>query len=102
MQIGTGCAIIIKLSVRKSSVQYAAVAQLDRVFGYEPKGRGFESLQPYQKKRCNFNSYSAFSFSPDDRERMVESKKRTDLNSEVDSVGNTRRKSAINGEYQGE
>ena len=26
----------------------AAVAQLDRVFGYEPKGRGFESLQPYQ------------------------------------------------------
>ncbi len=29
--------------------QYAAVAQLDRVFGYEPKGRGFESLQPYQK-----------------------------------------------------
>ena len=27
----------------------AAVAQLDRVFGYEPKGRGFESLQPYQK-----------------------------------------------------
>ena len=29
--------------------QYAAVAQLDRVFGYEPKGRGFESLQPYQE-----------------------------------------------------
>ena len=26
----------------------APVAQLDRVFGYEPKGRGFESLQPYQ------------------------------------------------------
>ena len=23
---------------------YALVAQLDRVFGYEPKGRGFESL----------------------------------------------------------
>ena len=30
-------------------MRYAAVAQLDRVFGYEPKGRGFESLQPYQK-----------------------------------------------------
>ena len=28
---------------------YAAVAQLDRVTGYEPVGRGFESLQPYQK-----------------------------------------------------
>ena len=28
---------------------YAPVAQLDRVFGYEPKGRGFESLSAYQK-----------------------------------------------------
>ena len=27
---------------------YAPVAQLDRVFGYEPKGRGFESLPAYQ------------------------------------------------------
>ena len=26
----------------------ALVAQLDRVFGYEPKGRGFESLLAYQ------------------------------------------------------
>ena len=26
----------------------AALAQLDRVFGYEPKGRGFESLTPCQ------------------------------------------------------
>src|SRR5699024_1942353 len=25
---------------------YAAVAQLDRVLGYEPRGRGFESCQP--------------------------------------------------------
>ena len=30
--------------------RYAAVAQLDRVTGYEPVGRGFESLQPYQKE----------------------------------------------------
>ena len=29
----------------------APVAQLDRVTGYEPVGRGFESLQPYQKGR---------------------------------------------------
>lgn len=28
----------------------APVAQLDRVFGYEPKGRGFESLPAYQFK----------------------------------------------------
>ena len=27
---------------------YAPVAQLDRVFGYEPKGRGFESPTAYQ------------------------------------------------------
>ena len=31
--------------------QNAAVAQLDRVFGYEPKGRGFESLLAYQINR---------------------------------------------------
>ncbi len=26
------------------SIKYALLAQLDRVFGYEPKGQGFESL----------------------------------------------------------
>ena len=29
--------------------RYAPVAQLDRVTGYEPVGRGFESLPAYQK-----------------------------------------------------
>ena len=29
---------------------YALVAQLDRVFGYEPKGQGFESLAARQVK----------------------------------------------------
>ena len=28
--------------------KFALVAQLDRVFGYEPKGRGFESLTACQ------------------------------------------------------
>src|SRR4051794_1603385 len=28
---------------------FAAVAQLDRVLGYEPRGRGFESCQPHQQ-----------------------------------------------------
>ena len=32
---------------------YVALAQLDRVFGYEPKGRGFESLMPRKKPKCN-------------------------------------------------
>ena len=29
---------------------HVALAQLDRVFGYEPKGQGFESLMPRQKR----------------------------------------------------
>ena len=47
LHFAVDCDNIIKLSV--SSWRYAAVAQLDRVTGYEPVGRGFESLQPYQK-----------------------------------------------------
>ena len=35
--------------VRKK-YNFAALAQLDRVFGYEPKGQGFESLTPRQQK----------------------------------------------------
>ena len=33
----------------RSRERHAPVAQLDRVFGYEPKGRGFESLLAYQQ-----------------------------------------------------
>ncbi len=34
---------------------FAAVAQLDRVLGYEPRGRGFNSCQPHHKRKaCNF------------------------------------------------
>ena len=39
----------------------ALVAQLDRVFGYEPKGQGFESLPARQSKRCN-RKVAAFIF----------------------------------------
>lgn len=35
------------------SVKFAPVAQLDRVTGYEPVGRGFESLLAHQ---CNASS----------------------------------------------
>ena len=31
----------------------AAVAQLDRVLGYEPRGRGFESCQPHHFMRVS-------------------------------------------------
>ncbi len=37
------------MQVRKKRT-LAALAQLDRVFGYEPKGQGFESLTPRHKR----------------------------------------------------
>ena len=44
------------------SIWYAAVAQLDRVFDYESKGRGFESLQPYQEQILNRLVWNLFFF----------------------------------------
>ena len=35
--------------VQRATCVHAPLAQLDRVFGYEPKGRGFESLTACQK-----------------------------------------------------
>ena len=37
-------------------IEYALLAQLDRVFGYEPKGQGFESLAAHQKSRMQLRS----------------------------------------------
>jgi hypothetical protein len=37
-------------------VSRAAVAQMDRVLGYEPRGRGFESCQPHHF----FKAFSCF------------------------------------------
>ena len=45
-------------------LKYVLVAQLDRVFGYEPKGRGFESLQARQKVKA-FTLVGAFTFCVD-------------------------------------
>ena len=36
---------------------FALVAQLDRAFGYEPKGRGFESLQAQFNLKLSFESF---------------------------------------------
>ena len=47
----------------------AALAQLDRVFGYEPKGRGFESLRARQKGNNNFLMKIIVSFFDTDREQ---------------------------------
>ena len=39
----------------RKALSYAPLAQPDRVFGYEPKGRGFESLtaRQYGERACN-------------------------------------------------
>ena len=39
---------------------YVPVAQPDRVFGYEPKGRGFESLRARQLKTPETSSSGVF------------------------------------------
>ena len=36
----------VVLTIHGIILPHAAVAQLDRVLGYEPRGRGFESCQP--------------------------------------------------------
>ena len=37
----------------ENRINYAPVAQLDRVFGYEPKGRGFESLLAWSLSKAS-------------------------------------------------
>ncbi len=37
-----------KAKFKRYNTVFAAVAQLDRVLGYEPRGRGFNSCQPHQ------------------------------------------------------
>ena len=41
---------------------FAAVAQLDRVLGYEPRGRGFNSCQPHQNIGTRQKCLVPFSF----------------------------------------
>lgn len=49
--------------------RHALVAQLDRVSGYEPEGRGFESLRARQKKkRVPRGSLFLFVCKPEGRE----------------------------------
>ena len=36
-------------------LSFAAVAQLDRVLGYEPRGRGFDSCQPHHYFSNEYN-----------------------------------------------
>lgn len=41
---------------------YDSVAQLDRAFGYEPKGRVFESLRGHQLRSAVEQSFHGFLF----------------------------------------
>ena len=43
---------------------YDSVAQLDRAFGYEPKGRVFESLRGHQLKSAVEQPFHGFLFCP--------------------------------------
>ena len=43
--------------------QHALLAQLDRVFGYEPKGQGFESLAARQETAVHLQVRGRFAFS---------------------------------------
>src|SRR5215475_1538961 len=45
---GTNRGLLLPFSASFAIIPFlrAAVAQLDRVLGYEPRGRGFESCQP--------------------------------------------------------
>ena len=51
--------MILYTSSQETALQNAPVAQLDRVFGYEPKGRGFESLPAYQNTSVRTTVYIA-------------------------------------------
>ena len=42
--------------------RFALLAQLDRVFGYEPKGQGFESLAARQRTQYTFCALCSFLF----------------------------------------
>ena len=53
---------IINKLIENSTIQDALVAQLDRVTGYEPVGRGFESLQARQKQISLHESAGIFVF----------------------------------------
>ena len=46
-----GATIIILQIFFIQNILFALVAQLDRVFGYEPKGQGFESLRAHHIDR---------------------------------------------------
>ncbi len=43
------------INASKKANTFVLVAQLDRVFGYEPKGQGFESLQARQREQASID-----------------------------------------------
>ncbi len=54
------CFICDNILERSKNRTFALVAQLDRVFGYEPKGQGFESLPARQNNRYAIRCVGCF------------------------------------------
>ena len=46
------------MTAKEICILFALVAQLDRVSGYEPEGRGFESLRARQRSPVSFHRWS--------------------------------------------
>ena len=69
---GASCDNIYRHEIERvlSRTSNAPLAQLDRVFGYEPKGRGFESLTACQKSKQLF--CVAYFFSYKERDSKAE------------------------------
>ena len=70
------CDNILWQSERTDKTEYALLAQLDRVFGYEPKGQGFESLAARHEKEVISKKLLLFYFvvqrdSKDERHRAT-------------------------------
>ncbi len=61
------------------STTFAPVAQLDRVFGYEPKGQGFESLLARQKYGYRFCGVRIFCIHRDSNPERARGVKKTVL-----------------------
>ena len=72
LHLGNMYAIMTKLSTR-----HAPLAQLDRAFGYGPKGREFESLRAYQKSPETFRFQDSFALCPCNTISQVDEKEKS-------------------------
>ena len=60
LDINLDYSIFVPVDERRQQKQNADVAQLDRAFGYEPKGSRFESWHPQKKRLVARLAFSVF------------------------------------------